>query len=71
MINTVLSSIAVLFPNLAQTIVSLNCLIHQCIADVLCWLAIVLTHHAFKVLPFLFVAAVIDADGIKEEKCPA
>jgi 3-oxoacyl-[acyl-carrier protein] reductase len=57
----------VLFANLAETIVFFHHIFHQSIADFLCRLAIALTHHPFKLLTFLFVAAVVDRIGIEQE----
>ena len=60
----------VLFANLAETIVFFHRIFQQSVADFLCRLAIALTHHLFKLLTFLFVAAVVDPVGIKEENVP-
>src|ERR1700747_493863 len=56
--------------NLSQTIISFDSVFEQCIAYVFCLQQVVIAHDVFKLLPFLYVAAVINPVGVKEENVP-
>src|SRR5438445_323738 len=51
----------------SQVLVSLYCIVQQCIADVLCRLPVVFTQDRFKLLAYLLIAAVVNSIGIQNK----